>query len=242
MEPTSVLQTHDLYKYILETTVYPSEPEPLKELRAASAILPNAFMGTGPDAGRMIQMLLKISNAKRTIEVGVFTGYSLLLTALTIPDDGKIVAIDIDRKAYEIGLPVIQKAGVEHKIEFIESKALSALDKMLENPGNEGSFDFAFVDANKDDYINYHERIVKLLKVNGIVAYDNTLFRGAVAQPESCIVDIFNVPRENTEKLKFLKAARADAIAFNKSLAVDPRIEMCLLPFSDGLTICRRLY
>ncbi|KAK1418596.1 hypothetical protein QVD17_27741 [Tagetes erecta] len=93
----------------------------------------SAIMSTGPDAGRMIQMLLKITNAKRTIEVGVFTGYSLLLTALTIPDDGKIVAIDIDRKAYEVGLPVIQKAGVEHKIEFIELKALSALDKMLDN-------------------------------------------------------------------------------------------------------------
>ncbi|KAK1418592.1 hypothetical protein QVD17_27737 [Tagetes erecta] len=242
MEPKSVLQTHDLYKYILDTTVYPSEPEPLKELRAVSDIHPNSFMGTGPDAGRMIQMLLKIANAKKTIEVGVFTGYSLLLTALTIPDDGKIVAIDMDRKAYEIGLPVIQKAGVEHKIDFIESKALSALDKILENPDNEGSFDFAFVDANKDDYINYHERIVKLLKVNGIVAYDNTLCRGAVAQPESCIVDLFNVPRENTAMLKFLKAARAGAIEFNKSLAADPRIQMCLLPLSDGLTICRRLY
>ncbi|KAK1418597.1 hypothetical protein QVD17_27742 [Tagetes erecta] len=139
MEPESVLQTHDLYKYILDTTVYPSEPEPLKELRAVSATHPNAMMSTGPDAGRMIQMLLKIANAKKTIEVGVFTGYSLLLTALAIPDDGKIVAIDMNRKAYEVGLPVIQKAGVEHKIEFIESKALSALDKMLENPDNEGS-------------------------------------------------------------------------------------------------------
>ncbi|KAK1418598.1 hypothetical protein QVD17_27743 [Tagetes erecta] len=133
MEPISVLQTHDLYKYILDTSVYPTEPELLKELRAVSATHPNAFMGTAPDAGRMIQLLLKIANAKRTIEVGVFTGYSLLLTALAIPDDGKIVAIDIDRKAFETGLPVIKKAGVEHKIEFIESKAVAALDKLLDN-------------------------------------------------------------------------------------------------------------
>ncbi|KAM0001364.1 putative class I-like SAM-dependent O-methyltransferase [Helianthus debilis subsp. tardiflorus] len=113
-EPTGLLQTHELYKYILETNVYPREPEPLKELRALTASHPWAVMGTAPDAGQMIGLLLKIVGAKKTIEVGVFTGYSLLLTALTIPDDGKIVAIDPDREAYEIGLPVTKKAKVEH--------------------------------------------------------------------------------------------------------------------------------
>ncbi|KAL8209314.1 hypothetical protein R6Q57_006046 [Mikania cordata] len=228
-EPKGLLQTHELYKYLLETNVYPREPEPLKELRALTASHPWAVMGTAPDAGQMIGILLKLVGARKAIEIGVFTGYSLLLTALTIPDDGKIVAIDMDREAYEIGRPVIKKAGVEHKIEFIESQALPALDKILENPENEGSFDFAFVDADKINYINYHERIMKLVRVNGIVAYDNTLWFGSVAQHESSVLDEF-------------KEGRVSTIKFNKSLASDPRIDISTVPLGDGLTICRRLY
>ncbi|KAJ0891107.1 putative caffeoyl-CoA O-methyltransferase [Helianthus annuus] len=224
-----LLQTHELYKYILETNVYPREPEPLKELRALTAPHPRSGMGTAPDAGQMIAMLLKLVGAKKTIEIGVFTGYSLLLTALTIPDDGKIVAIDMNRESYEIGRPVIEKAGVEHKVEFIESEALPALDKLLENRDNEGSFDFAYVDADKINYINYHERLMKLLKVNGIVVYDNTLWFGSVAQPESSVLDEFKEGRVNT-------------IKFNKSLADDPRINITMVPLGDGITICRRLY
>ncbi|KAJ0751663.1 putative caffeoyl-CoA O-methyltransferase [Helianthus annuus] len=224
-----LLQTHDLYKYILETNVYPREPEPLKELRALTAPHPRSGMGTAPDAGQMIAMLLKLVGAKKTIEIGVFTGYSLLLTALTIPDDGKIVAIDMNRESYEIGRPVIEKAEVEHKVEFIESEALPALDKLLENRDNEGSFDFAYVDADKINYINYHERLMKLLKVNGIVVYDNTLWFGSVAQPESSVLDEFKEGRVNT-------------INLNKSLADDPRINITMVPLGDGITICRRLY
>ncbi|KAJ0885961.1 putative caffeoyl-CoA O-methyltransferase [Helianthus annuus] len=228
-----LLQTHELYKYILETNVYPREPEPLKELRALTAPHPRSGMGTAPDAGQMIAMLLKLVGAKKTIEIGVFTGYSLLLTALTIPDDGKrlihVVAIDMNRESYEIGRPVIEKAEVEHKVEFIESEALPALDKLLENRDNEGSFDFAYVDADKINYINYHERLMKLLKVNGIVVYDNTLWFGSVAQPESSVLDEFKEGRVNT-------------INFNKSLADDPRINITMVPLGDGITICRRLY
>ncbi|TYH65919.1 hypothetical protein ES332_D06G089000v1 [Gossypium tomentosum] len=173
----------ELYQYVLETNVYPREPELLKELRDMTATHPRAIMATAPDAGQLIAMLLKLINAKRTIEVGVFTGYSLLLTALTIPEDGKIIAIDMNREAYEIGLPVIRKAGVENKIEFIESEALPVLDQLLEDPGNENGFDFAFIDADKINYWKYHERLMKLVKVGGIVVYDNTLWAGSVAMP-----------------------------------------------------------
>ncbi|XP_071729466.1 probable caffeoyl-CoA O-methyltransferase At4g26220 [Rutidosis leptorrhynchoides] len=229
-EPKGLLQTHELYKYILETNVYPREPELLKQLRALTAAHPLAVMGTTPDSGQLISLLLKLVGAKRTIELGVFTGYSLLMTALTIPDDGQIVAIDLDRKAYEIGRPVIEKAGVEHKIDFIESDALTALDKLLENRDNEGSFDYAFVDADKANYINYHEKIMKLLKVNGIVVYDNTLWFGSVAQPEDKVVD------------DYVREWRGTVIQFNKTLAADPRIETSVVPLGDGMTICRRLY
>ncbi|XP_020215522.1 probable caffeoyl-CoA O-methyltransferase At4g26220 [Cajanus cajan] len=172
-------------------------------------------------------LLLKLLNAKKTIEVGVFTGYSLLLTALAIPLDGKIIAIDPDKKAYDIGLPFIKKAGVEHKIDFKESLALPVLDKLLEDPSNRESFDFAFVDADKDNYWNYHERLLKLVKIGGIIIYDNTLWGGTVALPEE------DVP---TPKRRFRKAT----LDFNKAIADDSRVEISAVSIGDGFTICRR--
>ncbi|KAG6658324.1 hypothetical protein CIPAW_04G153000 [Carya illinoinensis] len=148
---------------------------------------PSARFATLPDAGQLVAMLLKLVNTKKTIGVGVYTGYSLLLTALTIPEDGKFIAIDVNRETFEIGLPIIKKAGVSDKIDFVESEALPALDQLLQNPENEGSFDFAFVDADKANNWNYHERMMKLLKVGGVVVYDNTLWSGTVIMPDELV-------------------------------------------------------
>ncbi|XAR53416.1 Caffeoyl-CoA O-methyltransferase [Bertholletia excelsa] len=223
-----LLQSEELYQYILETSVYPREPEALKEIREVTASHPMSGMATSPDAGQLMALLLKLVNAKKTIEVGVFTGYSLLLTALSMPDDGKVVAIDLNRDSYEIGLPIIRKAGVEHKINFIESEALPVLDKLLENHENEGSFDFAFVDADKVNYLNYHERLMKLVKVGGIVVYDNTLWGASVAMPDDLVPE-----RMRRGKMWMIEA--------NKSLAVDPRIQISHASLGDGITICRRI-
>ncbi|KAI6681938.1 hypothetical protein NL676_035819 [Syzygium grande] len=225
----ALLQSKELYQYILDTSVYPNEPEPLKELREVSASHPRYWMGTAPDAGQLMAILLKLINAKKTIEIGVFTGYSLLLTALTIPEDGKIIAIDVDREAYEMGFPVIEKAGVENKVDFIKSEALRALDDLMENPDNKGSFDFAFVDADKVNYLNYHERLMKLVKVGGLAIYDNTLWRGTVAMPESAVGEKY-------------KEGRNLLLEFNKLLANDPRVQICHASIGDGMTICRRLH
>ncbi|XP_034699529.1 probable caffeoyl-CoA O-methyltransferase At4g26220 isoform X3 [Vitis riparia] len=229
-----LLKNEELYQYILETSVYPREPEPLKELRDATAAHPRAIIATAPDAGQSIDMLLKLVNAKKTIEIGVFTGYSLLLTALSIPDDGKIIAIDVDRKNYEIGLPIIKRAGVEHKINFIESQALPVLDKLLEDHENEGSLDFAFVDADKGNYKNYHERLMKLLKVGGLVVYDNTLWYGTVALPEDLVEELVDG--------EYKKEMRKHIMELNKYLATDSRVQICVAPLGDGITICRRIY
>ncbi|XP_050270328.1 probable caffeoyl-CoA O-methyltransferase At4g26220 isoform X3 [Quercus robur] len=224
-----LLQSEDLYQYILETSVYPREPDFLKELRHVTASHPRARMATAPDAGQLMALLLKLANAKKTIELGVFTGYSLLLTALTIPEDGKIIAIDVNRETFEIGLPVIKKAGVADKIDFIESEALPVLDQLLQNPENEGSFDFAFIDADSVNYWNYHERLMKLLKVGGLVVYDNTLWKGTVAMPDALVPE-------------FWKQERELAIELNKSFAADPRIQISHASLGDGITICRRIY
>ncbi|XP_009598639.1 putative caffeoyl-CoA O-methyltransferase At4g26220 [Nicotiana tabacum] len=228
MSTKGLLQSQELYEYILETNVYPREPEPLKEIRDITANHPRCLMATAPDAGQMISMLLELVNAKKTIEIGVFTGYSLLLTALTIPDDGKITAIDLDRDAYEMGMPVIRKAGLEHKINFIQSPALPVLDKLLEDNDNKESYDFAFIDADKVNYQKYHERLLQLVKVGGIIVYDNTLWSGTVAMPEESVSEL-------------LKAVRHHTIEFNKFLAADTRIRLSQVPLGDGITICRRL-
>nr|XP_009780087.1 PREDICTED: probable caffeoyl-CoA O-methyltransferase At4g26220 [Nicotiana sylvestris] len=223
-----LLQSPELHKYLLETSVYPRESELLKELRAITANHPRFNMATASEAGQLIALLLKVGNAKKTIEIGVFTGYSLLLTALTIPDDGKITAIDLNRDAYEMGLPIIKKAGVEHKINFIQSQALSALDELLEDQSNRGSFDFAFVDADKCSYQKYHERLLQLVKIGGIIVYDNTLWFGTVAMPEE------SVPEAR-------KPDRHHIIELNKFLAADSRIQISQVPLGDGITICRIL-
>ncbi|MED6165927.1 Caffeoyl-CoA O-methyltransferase 1 [Stylosanthes scabra] len=129
----TLLHSEALYQYILETNVYPTEHESLKELREMTEKHPRNIMATPPDEGQLINMLVKLINAKNTMEISVYTGYSLLSTALALPHDGKILAMDVNREYYEFGLPIIEKAGVAHKIDFREGPALSFLDELLKD-------------------------------------------------------------------------------------------------------------
>ncbi|KAE9597637.1 hypothetical protein Lal_00041592 [Lupinus albus] len=225
----SLLQSDALFQYILETSVFPREHESLKELRQMTEKHPRNLMATPADEGQFLSMLLKLINAKNTIEIGVYTGYSLLSTALAIPHDGKILAMDVSREYYELGLPIIQKAGVEHKIDFREGPALPLLDELLKDEKNKESFDFVFVDADKNNYLNYHQRVIELVKVGGLIGYDNTLWGGSVvAPPDAPLMD-------------YIKHYRGYILDLNKYLANDSRIEICQLPVGDGITLCRRL-
>ncbi|GMY26510.1 flavonoid 3',5'-methyltransferase-like isoform X2 [Fagus crenata] len=186
-------------------------------------------MNVPVDEGLLLSMLLKIMNAKKTIELGVFTGYSLLAT---LNKDFhffffffQIIAIDPDKEAYQIGLPFIQKAGVEHKINFIESDASPVLNHLITNGKQEGAFDFAFVDADKESYIKYHELLLKL--IGGIIAYYNALWFGLVVVPEED--NIVELSR-HTKKCR---------IELNNFLVTDPCIESSLISIGDGLTLCR---
>ncbi|KAK7319890.1 hypothetical protein RJT34_04618 [Clitoria ternatea] len=225
----SLLQSDALYQYILETSVYPREHEAMKELRELTAKHPWNIMTTSADEGQFLNMLLKLINAKNTMEIGVYTGYSLLATALALPEDGKILAMDINKENYELGLPVIKKAGVAHKIEFKEGPALPVLDEMIKDEKNLGSYDFIFVDADKDNYLNYHKRLIELVKVGGLIGYDNTLWNGSVVAPPDAPLR------------KYVRYYRDFVLELNKALAVDPRIEICMLPVGDGITLCRRI-
>ncbi|XP_020578642.1 caffeoyl-CoA O-methyltransferase 1 [Phalaenopsis equestris] len=225
----SLLQSDALYQYILETSVYPREPECMKELREITAKHPWNIMTTSADEGQFLSMIVKLMNAKKTMEIGVYTGYSLLATALALPEDGKILAMDINRENYELGLPVIQKAGVAHKIDFREGPALPMLDELLNDPINHSSFDFVFVDADKDNYLNYHSRLIDLVRPGGLIGYDNTLWNGTVAVPA------------DTPMRKYIRYYRDFVLELNKALAADQRVEICQLPVGDGVTLCRRV-
>ncbi|XP_050117501.1 flavonoid 3',5'-methyltransferase-like isoform X1 [Malus sylvestris] len=225
-----ILKNPALLKYIFETSCFPREHEQLKQLREATVEKYPfwSLMNVPVDESLLLSMLLKVMNAKKTLELGVFTGYSLLTTALALPADGKITAIDVDKEAYEVGLPFIQKAGVENKINFCQSDAFTVLNDLITKGKEEGSFDFAFVDADKDSYMEYHKLLMKLVKVGGIIAYDNTLWFGTVAEPE-----------ENVEN--FAKQSRRHLLELNSFLAADDRVELAVVSIGDGLTLCRRL-
>ncbi|KAH9671872.1 Caffeoyl-CoA O-methyltransferase 1 [Citrus sinensis] len=174
----TLLQSEKLYEYILETSVYPREPQCLKEIRELTYKHPLSPMMTSPDEAQFFSMLLKLINAKNTMEIGVFTGYSLLATALAIPDDGKILALDITKEHYEKGLPIIQKAGVAHKIDFREGPALPLLDQLIQHVGGVIGYDntlwggsvVAPPDADLDEHILYLRDFVQ--ELNKALAVD----------------------------------------------------------------------
>ncbi|XP_002974834.2 caffeoyl-CoA O-methyltransferase 5 [Selaginella moellendorffii] len=225
----SLLKSDALYQYLLETSVYPREPASLRGLRELTAKHPWNIMTTSPDEGQFLSLLVKIMNAKNTIEIGVFTGYSLLSTALALPEDGKIIAMDIDRSNYDLGFPFLQEAGVDHKIDFREGPALATLDELVQNDKNHGFFDFIFIDADKNNYLNYHERVMQLVKIGGIIGYDNTLWNGAV------------VASDDEPMRKYVRFYKDFVKELNKVLAADPRIEISHISISDGITLCRRI-
>ncbi|KAL9263948.1 Flavonoid 3',5'-methyltransferase-like protein [Drosera capensis] len=227
----SILQNDALLQYILNTSAYPKEHEQLKKLRETTAEKYGykSVMNVPIDEAQFLSMLLKLMNAKKTLEVGVFTGYSLLATALALPEDGKVVAIDVDKEAFETGLAFMKSAGVDHKINFIQSDGMACLKDLL-NKGEEGSFDFAFMDADKRSYINYHDMLLKLVKIGGVIAYDNTLWFGSVALHDQD-------PMPET-----LRKFRGPVMELNSFLANDPRVESTILSIGDGLTLCRRLH
>ncbi|XP_065027192.1 caffeoyl-CoA O-methyltransferase-like [Musa acuminata AAA Group] len=231
LEQRCILQSEALSQYIMETSVYPREPEALRELRQMTATDLRNVMATGPDEMQFLSMLLKLMNAKKTLEIGVFTGYSLLATALSLPHDGEIIAIDTNRKNFELGLPFFENAGVAHKVDFREGLALPILNELTKEEKYKGWFDFVFVDADKSNYMNYHERVVEMVRVGGIIGYDNTLWNGSVVA-EAMAERPFPW---------YIMESRDAILEFNAYLAADSRVEICHLSIADGLTLCRRL-
>eukprot|EP00123_Amoebidium_parasiticum_P019474 comp25952_c0_seq1/m.47055 comp25952_c0_seq1/g.47055 ORF comp25952_c0_seq1/g.47055 comp25952_c0_seq1/m.47055 type:complete len:226 (-) comp25952_c0_seq1:331-1008(-) len=212
--------TQDMYDYILAHSLRES-PE-AQGLREATSRHPRARMMGAPDEAQFLANIAKIMGAKKIIEVGTFTGYTALVLAQALPDDGKLVCLDVSTEFTEVGRPFWEKAGVNGKIDLIIAPAVESLDKMLDN-GEEGQYDFAFIDANKNNYDKYYERLLKLVRKNGVIVVDNTLWDGAVVRPH-------DPEDEDTVALKTL----------NDKFAEDQRVDISFLGIADGVTILRK--
>lgn len=207
-----------LYDYLLAHSLR-EHPEQIA-LREATRNHPRAGMQISPEQGQFMALLVKLLGARRTIEIGVFIGYSALSVALALPDDGRILACDISEEYTRIGRPYWGRAGVAHRIDLRLAPALQTLDAELA-AGAAGSYDFALIDADKTGYAAYYERCLQLLRQGGLLAIDNVLWSGAVAQPAR---------DDDTRALQ----------ALNQRLHGDGRVDLSMLPVGDGLTLARK--
>jgi predicted O-methyltransferase YrrM len=207
-----------LYQYLLDASL--REHPVLAELRAMTRDHLHANMQIAPEQGQFMAMLVKLIGARRTLEIGVFTGYSALAVALALPPDGSVVGCDISTEYTDVARPYWEKAGVAHKIDLRIAPALETLDALIHEE-QVGSFDFAFIDADKTGYDGYYERCLSLLRTGGLIVIDNVLWSGRVARPAE---------DDDTMALQ----------ALNRKLHRDERIDLSMLPVGDGLTLARK--
>ena len=211
--------TEDLHRYLLEFSL--REPDLLTRLREETARRGDAGMQISPEQGQFMALLIELTGAKRVLEIGTFTGYSALSMALALPPDGRIIACDVEPETTAVAQRYWAEAGVAEKIDLRLAPALDTLDGLLV-AGAAESFDFAFIDADKENYVAYYERCLALLRQGGLLAVDNVLWTGAVADPAARDPD--------TEAIR----------ALNLRMRKDPRISLSMVPISDGLSLARK--
>jgi caffeoyl-CoA O-methyltransferase len=212
--------TPELVDYVREVTL--REPEALRRLRLETADHPHASLQIAPEQGQFLHVLALAAGARRALEVGVFMGYSSSWVALALPPGGQLVACDLSEEYTARARRTWREAGVEEKIELRMGPALESLDALLAE-GQAGQFDFAFIDADKGNYANYYERALALLRRGGLIAADNVLWRGEVANPAA--------RDEDTEIMR----------AFNRKLYEDPRVAISMATMGDGLMLACKL-
>ncbi|HLK69874.1 MAG TPA: class I SAM-dependent methyltransferase [Bryobacteraceae bacterium] len=220
MSRTHTPITDDLANYIREVTL--REPEALRKLREESENHPRASMQTSPEQGQFLHLMALVTAARKTLEVGVFMGYSSTWVALALRSGGKVIACDVSEEYTTRARQTWREAGVQDRVELRLAPALESLDGMLSD-GQAGSFDFAFIDADKGNYANYYERAMQLLRPGGLIAVDNVLWDGSVIDPSDQSAD--------TEAIR----------AFNRKLHSDSRVALSMATMGDGLTLACKL-
>ncbi len=213
--------SEELYAYLLDISL--RELPVMRRLREETASMEQANMQIGPEQGQFMALLVELIGARSVLEVGTFTGYSALAMAVALPENGALVACDVSEEWTAIGRRYWEEAGVAHKIELRLAPALETLDALLAE-GRAGTFDFAFIDADKEGYDAYYERALELVRLGGLIALDNTLWEGKVADPTATDID--------TEAIR----------AINTKLSLDERVTLSLIPVGDGLTLARKRY
>jgi caffeoyl-CoA O-methyltransferase len=208
-----------LYHYLQAVSL--REPDVLVRLRAETARLPAAGMQVSPEQGQFMALLVRLLGARRCLEVGTFTGYSALACALALPPDGRLVTLDISAEWTAVARRHWLEAGVADRIDLRLGPAAGSLAALLAE-GAADSFDFAFIDADKTGYDGYYELALQLVRPGGLIAFDNVLWSGRVADP--------NAQDADTTALR----------ALNRKLHADPRVDLSMLPIGDGLTLARR--
>jgi caffeoyl-CoA O-methyltransferase len=211
----------ELWEYMRRVTL--REPDILRRLREETARLPNSNLQISAEQGQFMALLMHLIGARRTIEIGVYTGYSALVVAQALPDDGRVIACDINEEWTAVGRRYWREAGVDRKIDLRIGRALSTLDELIAS-GQGNRFDFVFIDADKTNYANYYERALVLLRPGGLIAVDNVLWYGRVIDAS------FDDP--DTRAIR----------VFNEQLKGDDRVWLSMLPVRDGLTLaCKKL-
>ena len=220
MAHKTTVMTDSLYEYMLAVSV--REPEVLHDLRAETSKLAEAGMQIAPDQGQFMSMLVKLLGAKRTLEVGTFTGYSALVVAMALPAEGKVIACDVSEEWTSIGRRYWQQAGVANKIDLRIAPGAETLAALVADKSNLNSFDFAFIDADKTSYPTYYDYIIQLVRPGGVIAIDNVLWGGAVADESN--------QEPDTVAIREISARIYD----------DKRVDVTLVPIGDGLMLARK--
>lgn len=219
MSSDTLQLTPNLYEYLQNVSL--REPEVLQVCREETAQHPRAAMQISPEQGQFMSLLVKLLNVRKVIEIGVFTGYSSTAMALAMQEDGQIDACDIDEDFTAIARKYWKSAGVEKKISLHLAPALDSIRKFKE-AGNSGTYDLAFIDADKANYFHYYEGCLELIRPGGLILIDNVLWDGYVADPS------YDDP--DTEGIRRL----------NLHLHQDERVDISMLPVGDGLTMARK--
>lgn len=219
MSSTAIVLTPEIYQYYQSHTI--RKHSVLDALRQETLKMHDAQMQICPEQGVFMQMLIKMLNARKTIEIGTFTGYSALSVALAMPDDGKVIACDTSKEWTAIAQKYWREAGVGHKIELKIAPAMETLQTLLD-ANQAGTFDFIFIDADKENYLNYYEASLKLIRVGGIIAIDNVLWYGRVADKQN--------QAPSTVQIRQL----------NEHILNDSRVDLSMLPIGDGLTLAMK--
>lgn len=220
MSNRTICVTGELYDYMISVSL--REPEVLQRLRTETMKDEMSRMQIAPEQGQFMAMLVRLLGARRALEIGVYTGYSALWTAMALPDDGLLVACDVSEEWTAVARRYWQEAGVTPKIDLRLAPAAETLPSLIAE-GRSGSFDFAFIDADKENYELYYEQCLELIRPGGLISIDNVFWNGTVADR--------TVSDPDTEAIR----------ALNRKLHNDKRVELSLVPIADGLTLARKL-